>query len=715
MRPSNIVVARIILGLIVLASVELRAIDARPLAAIRNLVFDDFQRAVAHTSEPTSFVTVEIDEESLKRFGQWPWPRSILARLLDRIAAAKPAIVILPVLFPEADETSPAQIAKRLSTLGNYEHILPALAGLPDGDRMLADSVGAVPTITSFALTTQEGEREPQRLPGIALIGPVGPTAVPRFSGAIANIPTIDAQAAGVGATTITPDPDGVVRRLPMVLELRDQLVPSLTAETLRVIYGDHSLRIKTAADGSRGVSIESLRFGTGAQGITVPTDPDGSLRVRFRLWQNSNILSAAQVFDGKLARQLFERPVLISVNAAGLRDLVQTPVGPMTSIEVEAQAIAQVLDGMFLTRPSWASGLEIGSAVLVSGLLLLVLRLRGTLWCNIGAGAAIAMTGFGSWIAFSRFGLLIDASHTSLTALALSLASSLIGYLRAEERRESIRRSFSLYMSPVLVDHLAANPASLKLGGERRIMTVIFTDVAGFTALSEKLEPAVLGTLMNRYFTGVTDAIMRHGGTINEFIGDAVVAFFGAPLDDPNHARAALAAARDVERFSESFQVEQNALGIAFGRTRIGIHTGAAFVGNFGSEQRMKYSALGDTLNIASRIEGANKHFGTNVLASSETVAAAGDTFTRPVAEVVLKGRQGALELHEVLRSDGATSEILVEYRRAYDLVRVDTDAALAAFQGLQANAADDPCISMHVRRLSRGERTLRFVLTEK
>lgn len=715
MQRWNTVVARVILGLIVIASLELRAIDVRPLVAIRNLIFDGFQRLDARTSETAPFVTVEIDDDTLRQLGQWPWPRSVFAQLLRRIAAAKPALVILPVLFPEPDETSAAQIAKRLRVLGNYDNIVPALAALPDGDRLLAHSIGAVPTVTSFALVNRSTGRDPQHLPGIVSIGPTGPTKAPGFGGAVSNLQILDAAAAAVGSATLVADADGVVRRVPMMLRLRDQLVPSITTETLRLIYGDRSLRMKTVVDGSGGVDIASLRFGTAADGITVPTDADGSLRVRFQRWRDPDVLSAVKIFDGAFADRMFQRPVLIRINAAGLRNLVQTPIGLMTSIEVEAQAIKQALDGKFLTRPSWVPGLEITIAMLISGLLLLVLRLAGTLWCNIGAGAVIVLAAAGSWIAFHRFGLLIDASHASLTALALALASSLIGYLRAEERRESIRRSFSLYMSPVLVDRLAANPDTLVLGGERRVMTVIFTDVANFTALSEGLEPAVLGSLMNRYLTGVSDAIMRHGGTINEFIGDAVVAFFGAPLDDLQHARSALAAARDIECFSESFRAEQNAQGIAFGHTRVGVHTGAAFVGNFGSEQRMKYSALGDTVNTTSRIEGANKFFGTHVLASSETVAAADDVFTRPVAEVMLKGRQGALELHEVLATDSAVGDAISEYRRAYELIRVDPDEALAVFRGLQARAPQDPCIAFHAKRLTSGERTPRFILTEK
>jgi adenylate cyclase len=386
-----------------------------------------------------------------------------------------------------------------------------------------------------------------------------------------------------------------------------------------------------------------------------------------------------------------------------------------MPSIEIEAQAIKQAVDGEFLTRPSWAPGLELTGAMVVAGLLSVVLRLFGTLWCNLGAGVVIVIAGSGSWIAFSRFGLLIDASHVSLTVLALSLASSFLGYLRAEERREAIRRTFSLYMSPVLVDRLAADPNSLVLGGERRLMTVIFTDVANFTSLSEALEATSLGTLMNQYLTGVCDAIMRNGGTINEFIGDAVVAFFGAPLDDPEHACRALAAAREVDRFAEKFRAERSAQGIDFGHTRIGIHTGIAFVGNFGSEQRMKYSALGDTVNITSRIESANKHLGTRILASIDTVAAAKDGFTRPVAEIVLKGRQGALEVHEVLPSDAAAEPAIAAYREAYSLIPLDAAAAETAFGRLHADAPSDPCVAFHLERLKRGEHSPRFVMTEK
>jgi class 3 adenylate cyclase len=315
-------------------------------------------------------------------------------------------------------------------------------------------------------------------------------------------------------------------------------------------------------------------------------------------------------------------------------------------------------------------------------------------------------------------------ALHASLVLpllappLVAALAFALILVYRitvADKDKRRLRKMFSLYLAPEMVDRMVASDHLPQLGGERREMSFLFTDVAGFTTMAERMDPTVLAPILNRYLDGACNVILEHGGMVNEFIGDAILAFFGAPQDQPDHAARIVACARALDAFAEAFRQAQQDDGVPFGKTRIGVHTGTVFVGNVGSHQHLKYSALGDVVNTASRLEGLNKFFGTRVIVSGDTLARCDETRARPLGRFVLKGRHEPIEVYELIEEPRSASAAIARYREAYRLLEAGDPRAEAAFAALAQELPDDGCVALHVERLRGGARDSVVVMEEK
>jgi len=287
--------------------------------------------------------------------------------------------------------------------------------------------------------------------------------------------------------------------------------------------------------------------------------------------------------------------------------------------------------------------------------------------------------------------------------------------YAASNRARALLRKSFEHYLPPAVVAQMLASGALPKLGGERREISVLFTDVGAFTTLSESVEPEFLATLCNDYFDGVCAAIFAEGGMVNEFIGDAVLAFFGAPIDQPDHADRAVSAALAVDTFARRFSAEQEARGIHFGHTRIGVHTGIAIVGNVGTRSRLKYSALGDMLNTGSRLEGLNKTTGTRICVSGEIVSKAQRHRFRSIGSFVVKGRQAATDVFEPLAPEGLKGDRIDRYEAAFRMMMGGLPEAAEQFAALQRDYPEDPCVAFHCQRLAAGERGTLIVMAEK
>jgi adenylate cyclase len=389
---------------------------------------------------------------------------------------------------------------------------------------------------------------------------------------------------------------------------------------------------------------------------------------------------------------------------------------GMLPGVVIQAHALSQLLNGRSAPSVSWQT--ELAIAVLLGAVGAVLGGVPLPLAARIGAGLLVALLFAGGGVELFHSG----GSLVGLVTPSLSLAMSFftmeaISGSEARAQREFVTNLFSHQVAPQLVTEIISNPermASL-LEGERRVMTFLFTDVADFTMMSEGVESKVLARVLNEYLGAMTDIVHKHGGIVDKFIGDSVFAIFNAPIDLPDHAQAAVRCALEMDRFSSAFSKQQTEQGVPFGRTRIGIHTGPAVAGLFGSRERHNYTASGDAVNTASRLEGLNKHFGTRIGVSGEARALCPDISFRPTAVVVLKGKHNAIEVWEPLQEHDARGEYIERYRAAYAALEDGLGDARALFEALACEASDDPTIAFHLARIRHGATGVTIVMTEK
>ena len=614
--------------------------------------FDLYQRAAPREAADAPIRIVDIDDASLNKVGQWPWPRTIIAQLVDRLREAGAAVIAFDIDFAEPDRTSPKLLTQLLAQDGvSMEETERLVAALPNPDRRLAEAMDALPVVTGFILTDRGQTRPPVAKAGFALAGEEPLGYVGSFSAAVSNLPELEAAAAGNGFLNQSVDWDHVVRRVPLVLRLGEKPYPSLAAETLRVALGVRSYVGRAAganAEKSFGekTGLTAIRIGQ----FMIPTDAAGRVWLHFAAPRRDRFVSADDVLAGKVNPALFAgHIVLVGASASGVvNDLQATPIArDIPGVEIHAQLLEQIIQGDFLVRPDWAVGAEILFTLLVGIALILALPRIGALPSAVLGGASVAIAFGTSWLFFKYAHLLIDPVYPWAVMTLVYLVASLLGYLRTEARQRQIRGAFSQYMSPYYVDELAAHPERLKLGGQARTMTIMFCDIRGFTSLSEKLNAESLTHFMNSFLSPMTEIITERKGTIDKYIGDCIMAFWNAPLDDPDHVTNAVQAAQAMRgklvELNRLWQAEAAYRVFLPVRIGIGINTGECVVGNFGSLQHFDYSLLGDPVNLASRLEGLGKVYGIDLMIGEETAARLGDPALIELDLVAVKGRSEA------------------------------------------------------------------------
>ena len=664
--------ATLIIGLAV-ASLSQTVLDR-----LTALVFDSYQRLLPREEAGAPLVLVDIDESAIAAVGQWPWPRTVVAEIVDRLGELGAATIAFDIVFPEPDRTSLTRILADLAKAG-APAVLPTGMKAIDNDAALADAFARNSVTAGIAISNEtDGALMPPKA-GFAFGGQDPKAFLEPFRGGVANLPMLTQSASGFGFFSFPPSPDGIVREIPIVTVSQGKLYPSLAVEALRVAQDAGSFVIRTS--GSSGEidagapAMTALKVGD----LEIPTSAKGTFWIYFSGLKSVRTISAAALLDPGQDRALADlvagKIVLIGTSAVGLRDLVATPVAAsMPGVRVHAEIIDQILGQTFLTRPDWAKGAETVAALLLGILLIAVSRRAGPLVSSVGTVGFVLASVALSWVAFSEGRLLIDPILPAVSvASVFAVTMPTLLLLTASEKR-FIRKAFAQYLSPTLVKRLADDPGGLQLGGEMRDLTVLFTDIRGFTTLSEKLDPQALTTLLNGFLTPMTDILLQADATIDKYMGDAIMAFWNAPIDIADHRRrgclAALAMIEGLQRLDLGG-------GISL-RIGIGLNAGPCCVGNLGSSQRFSYSAIGDGVNVASRVEGLTKGYGLSILVTDDVRRGAEDLAFLDVDSVRVVGRHEALVVHALVGDAAhaqsrdfralaaAHAELIDAYRRA-------------------------------------------------
>ena len=648
--------ARALCVVLLLALLFWRVTDPLPLEELRLRTFDIFQVIKPRVATLRPAVIVDIDEASLRKLGQWPWPRTRVADLITSLTKLGAAAIAFDVVFSEPDRLSPALAADLYRNLD--EETRNKLRALPSNDQVMAEAIkqsGRV-VLGETGLPTVQPLSDTQPLPvGVAALGGDPKSFVPNYPGLLQNVPILESAAAGRGLFTVLPERDGIVRRVPMVMQAQGKVMPSLSFETLRVATGNSTILVRMNPDGIKGVALP---------GFEMPTDRNGQLWVHFAPHDMARYVSAVDVLEGRVPADRFARRlVIIGTSAAGLLDLKTTPNHPaMPGVEIHAQVLESILSNSMLSQPWYAVASELTAALLLGVTIIVLAPILGPTILLLFGATFIALLVGTSWYLFTEQQLLIDFTFPLLSSLLIYLTLVFTNFVKEQAQRRQIRSAFGQYLSPALVEQLAQSPEKLVLGGEARDMTIMFSDVRGFTTISEiyKDDPQGLTALMNSFLTPLTNAIIDRKGTIDKYMGDAIMAFWNAPLYDPTHELNACEAALDmlerVERLNREREAAAKSNGTLFIPINIGvgINTGRCVVGNMGSDLRFDYSVLGDSVNLASRLEGQCKSYGLPIIIGSKTASAAKDKFALLELDfIAVKGKKEPEVVYSIVGRD--------------------------------------------------------------
>jgi adenylate cyclase len=665
-------------GLVVVVLLTLlRIADPYPTQVLREIAFDLYQRLYPRPAAEYPVRVIDIDEKALAELGQWPWPRDRLATIADRLTELGAAAIGFDVLFPEPDRMSPSRIA---ATIPGVDP-----AGLPDYDATFAEALGRSPSILGFSRTDTGGQLTVGPKGGFAVSGPDPRDGIPFLPAAAVPLPILRDAAPGLAALSLnTALSATAVRRLPLLWTNGQNLYPTLSLEALRIALGIGAIVVfgDTAAEGY----VDSVRIGD----FTIPTTSEGDLWLYYSRPRAEMSISAADLL-GPGYRQLADRIgghiVLIGTSASGLLDVHSTTLGDnVAGVTIHAQAIEQILSGVYLTRPDWIIGLEIVGFLALGALLVAVVLSLGPV-AGLAAGALCVGGAVGfSWWMFTTQGTMLDPSYPFVGLTLLYLALVFFRFVTTERAKRQIRRAFGYYVAPTLLSEIEKNGDRLKLGGDIRHITVLFSDMRGFTSLSERVEPARILTILNTLFGNLGAEIVGRMGTIDKFIGDAIMAFWNAPVDVPDHERKALRAALGMrEKLAElnkadAFHLRSTGAPVENLGIGIGLCSGEALVGNMGLETRFDYSALGDTVNVASRVESACKEIGYDILCAEPTAAAVADYALLEAGALALKGKSDRVRIYLVVGDDalaksGAFSLLRTTHAEVLDGLRHSRD----------------------------------------
>jgi adenylate cyclase len=568
---------------------------------------------LGQTQQSDQIVVANIGEKAIEKYGQWPFPRDIHAKILEELYSNGAGLVASTVMFPEKDRFNK--------------------------DSVFTESLKKNPIVLSQTLTDKCSRNNAQtRRTGVAVIGDGNPTEfLPNYPCVLDNIPELQSNALGVGIASSLPENDGVVRRVPLIGFSNGEYYPAFALEVLRVVSGDPSYQAKINQTG-----VEALRV---PQFGKINTDEYG------RVFINPNY-GFESVEIGEKLPDLKNKIVILGVSANGVANPVATPSGPQYPHALQASLLQTLINGDSLSIPNYVPLVDLAAFVVLSILIIMLSRIRFGLYCIVVLlGAYIyAPTYF-----FTEYKILFDISFNVLAMLLVYMHIYTVKFISEFLQKQQIKKQFGTYLSPDLVAQLQRQPELLQLGGTEQELSIMFTDVRGFTTISEHYGKDVQGLtkIMNRYMTAMTKAILENKGTLDKYIGDAQMAFWNAPLDNPKHAKDAVSTAFQMLKSLEEFNATITQEGVpAFGMG-LGINTDTVVVGNMGSDQRFDYTCLGDGVNLASRLEGQSKPYGVRIVLGTKTAEYVKDEyFVLELDCIAVKGKTQGVTIYTVLGS---------------------------------------------------------------
>jgi adenylate cyclase len=654
--------------------------------SLRERTFDAMLAALVRPP-PVEAVIVDIDREALALIGPWPWSRAQLAELIERISAAGPRAVGLDMVLAGPDERSPAALARKLKELTGEDVAARATGPLEDGDQRLAAALGRGKVVLGAVIDPEEqGERI--RASPVLLRGRIDIEAIWHGAGAIGATPVLARAAVGHGVVALAGDGDGIVRRVPLLAAAGSQLLASLPAEVIR------------AGAGASPVVVNGLPGEIVIAGRALPIDADATLRLvpPAEASPRQVVAAGAALTDAEALKPVAGRLVLVGGSAPELGAPRSVAFGRLaSSVSLHAAGLDQLLAGLAPARPaSVGSGERIAIALAVLAGALAGLGLRPLRAVAAGLVLAVAWSA-GAGLALAGALVLVDPIAVPAGLLLALTGAAMLAASRVALRERQIRRRFEQHLAPEIVARIVAEPGLLKLGGELREVTALFSDIGGFTAMTERSEPRALVAVLDRYFEGLTQIVVEHGGLVDKIVGDGLRAIFNAPFDLADHPRRAIECAAAMIAFADRFRLEGDPLALGFGRTRIGLETGPAIVGDVGGGRKLDYTAHGNAINAAARLEALNKEVGTRVCIGAGTAARLPAGRLRPLGEVTIRGQSAPLAIFDLWPAAMEAGE-----RQAYLTVLAGADAEpAAAIAALERFAAGDAAVERLSERL--------------
>ena len=662
--------ARIGIGLVVVLLLLLHVQGNLRVPFIDNLeaiIYDTRLRLTMPGTIDSRIVILDIDEKSLIEparggEGRWPWPRDRMALLLDKLFDHyKIAVVGFDVVFAEADNSSGIRVLEKLAAqelrgVPQFQAAFSRLRPHLDYDHIFAQSMKGRPIVLGF--TFVDGQQAKGMLPPPAITtadfrGPPPPAV--GFAGYAGNLPEFQRNAAAGGHFNPLPDNDGITRRVPMLAKYGDGYYEAFSLAMLRLITGSPSVKPVVAEDGfSTGyVGLEGVQVGK----YVVPVDHQSAALVPYRGPSGSFAYhSLVDVLNDRVdVAALRGKIALVGASATALLDLRATPVGPVfPGVEIHANLIAGMLDENIKHQPAYALGVEFVLVLLLGLTMAVWLPLLAPLQATLVTLSTLLLA-LGINIGLFHFAHIVLPLASLLMMIVLLFTLNMAyGFFAVTRERRQITGLFGQYVPPEVVNEMARDPEKASMVGESREMTVLFTDVRGFTSISEGLDPKALSEFMNAFLTPLTEVIYRNRGTIDKYMGDCIMAFWGAPLLDANHARHAVLAGLEMQRTLKGMRDEFRAKNWPEVRIGVGLNTGRMSVGNMGSRVRLAYTVMGDAVNLASRLEGITKEYGADIIVGEDTKNAVPDLVYREIDKVRVTGKDRAVTIFEPLGLEG-------------------------------------------------------------